>query len=115
MNREQRAAQLWSLLGLAATNRQILTYELVGKLTGFMTAGLGEMLSPIQQYCIEKKLPPLTAIVVAKQSGLPSVGFTAATDVPAAQMRVFEHHWTATQAPNEEQLADAYTRAPDRR
>jgi hypothetical protein len=115
MNREQRAAQLWSVLAVAATNRQIMTYELVGRITGLPPASIGDFLRPIQQYCIEKKLPPLTVLVVGKQDATPGVGFLGADDVPSAQLRVFEYGWTGMQAPGESDLADAYTRAPDRR
>lgn len=77
----ERAAQVWSLLVLAARNRQTLTYELVGKMTGMHTAGLGAVLEPIQSYCLLRDLPPLSALVVNKASGLPGTGFIAATDV----------------------------------
>ena len=115
MTRAERAQQLWSLLGLAATSRQILTYDMVARLTGAMRAGIGDFLRPIQQYCTENALPPLTCLVVSERTGLPSEGFIAAADVPMAQMQVFEHPWLDVTAPTAEQLEQAYTRAPDRR
>ena len=34
MSAGERAAQIWAVLALAARNRQILTYEIVGRLIG---------------------------------------------------------------------------------
>lgn len=115
MNRAQRAQQLWSILVIAASNRQVLTYEIVGKACGTPAASIGDFLAPIQQYCSEQDLPPLTSLVVGKESGSPGEGFIAAKDVLRAQARTFSHNWLAAQAPSEEQLAAAYDRAPDRR
>jgi hypothetical protein len=53
----ERAAQAWSVLALAAHNRQTLTYEMLGKLTGMHPAGLGVVLEPIQSYCLLNNLP----------------------------------------------------------
>jgi len=114
MRREERAVQLWSLLGLAATHRQILTYDIVAKLTGLVRPSIGDFLRPIQQFCTENKLPALTSLVV-NEDGIPGEGFIAAEDVPAAQMRVFKQDWLGMMAPSAEQLADSYSRAPDRR
>lgn len=115
MKREERAVQLWSVLALAATNRQVLTYDIVARLSGVVRPSIGDFLRPIQQFCAENQLPPLTALVVSEQTGLPGEGFLAAADVPQAQMRVFHHKWLDMTAPTAEQLAAAYTRAPDRR
>jgi len=115
MTRAERAQQLWSLLALAATSRQVLTYDLVARLTGVVRPSLGDFLRPIQQYCTENALPPLTALVVSEQTGVPGEGFISAADVPAAQMRVFQHNWLNSPAPTAEQLEAAYGRAPDKR
>jgi hypothetical protein len=100
---------------LAATNRQVLTYDIVARLTGVVRPSIGEFLRPIQQYCTENRLPPLTALVVGEQTGEPGEGFIATADVPAAQMRVFQHRWLETMPPSAEHLEAAYSRAPDRR
>ncbi len=115
MTRSERAQQLWSLLVLAATSRQILTYDLVARLTGVVRPSVGDFLRPIQQYCIENGYPALTVLVVSETSGLPGEGFIAAADVPRAQMDVFRHRWLDLNAPTTEQLDAAYSRAPDRR
>jgi hypothetical protein len=115
MTRAERAQQLWSVLALAATNRQILTYAIVEKATGLHRPGIGDCLRPIQQFCIEQKLPALTSIVVSEEDGLPGTGFIAAQDVPAEHVRVFAFRWLDIRAPNDVQLEDAYSRAPDAR
>lgn len=115
MTREQRAQQLWSILVLAARNRQVLTYEIIAQACGVPAPSIGDFLRPIQQYCSENSMPPLTSIIVNKNSGLPGEGFIAAQDVPRAQIDVFAKNWLEESAPSAERLADAYTRAPDRR
>ena len=115
MTRAERAQQFWSVLALAAMNRQILTYDIVARLTGVVRPSVGDFLRPIQQYCTEQNLPPLTVLVVSEQTGIPGEGFIAAADVPAAQMRVFQHSWQELHAPSSEKLEAAYSRAPDRR
>lgn len=115
MTRAERAQQLWSLLAWAATSRQVLTYDIVARLTGVVQPSIGDFLRPIQQYCTENGLPPLTALVVGKNSGVPGEGFIAAADVPEAQMRVFQQPWLEVSVPTAEQLDDAYSRAPNRR
>jgi hypothetical protein len=115
MTREERALQMWSVLALAATNREILTYDMVARLTGVVRPSIGDFLRPIQQFFTEGSIPPLTALVVGEKTGLPGEGLIAAADVPAAQMRVFQFQWRQTPAPTTEQLASAYLRAPDRR
>lgn len=108
----ERAAQIWSVLALAAKNRQTLTYSLVSRLIGVPTAGLGQLLEPIQSYCLMHKLPPLTIIVVSSETGLPGSGFTAASDIPRAQNSVFAHDWLAQSAPGPEQFAEAVAKVP---
>lgn len=103
----ERAAQAWSLLAFAAMNRQTLTYELVGRLTGMHAAGLGAVLEPIQSFCLLKELPPLSALVVNKATGLPGTGFIAAEDVPREFVRIFEWDWLGVSCPTPEQLAEA--------
>lgn len=87
MKAADRAAQVWAVLALAASNRQILTYHIVAQCTGIAPQGLGQILEYIQSYCLTNNLPALTSIVVLKNSGVPSFGFTAAEDVPREWIR----------------------------
>src|SRR4051812_44790690 len=114
MKREERVAQLWSLLVLAASNRQILTYGLVAKLIGAPTAALGAWLEPIQSYCLIKGLPALTALVVSGSTGEPGEGFVgyAVKDVAREQQHVFTFNWTENDAPSPEVLREAVEARP---
>lgn len=91
MRADERASQIWSVLALAARNRQILTYGIVSALIGVPKQGLGQLLEPIQSYCLVHNLEPLTILVVQDGTGLPGVGFIAAQDIPATQSRVFAY------------------------
>ena len=115
MTREQRSQQLWSILVLAARSRQILTYEMIAQACGIPAPSIGDFLRPIQQFCTEHELPPLTSIVVNKSTGMPGEGFIAAHDVPRAHIDVFDMDWLEQVAPSSNQFADAYERAPGRR
>ena len=44
MNVYLRATQIWPVLAWAATNRQTLTYGILGKLIGFPARGMGTLL-----------------------------------------------------------------------
>ncbi len=114
MNRSQRAAQLWPILALAASNRQILDYKIVSQLTGMYVPGIGQMLEPIQSYCLLHNLPPLTILVVQKESGLPGSGFTAAEAVEFthAMMKVFSTDWLTVGCPTPEQFEEAVRTRP---
>lgn len=113
MTNFERAAQLWSVLALAARNQEILSYRLVEQLTGVPRVGVGKPLSPIQSYCKQEKLPPLTSIVVLEETGLPGVGFTGADlkDIVGAQARVFVFDWLGHGAPTVKELEDAYNKS----
>lgn len=114
MNRSERASQIWAVLALAAKNRQSLTYGILSKLIGVPAAGLGQLLEPIQSYCLIEKLPPLTILVVQQDSGLPGSGFTGAkaTEYAKDQMRVFGFDWVEYGNPQPEKLEQAAQKLP---
>ena len=114
MQAHERAAQMWPLLSLAAKNRQVLTYELVGKLIGVPHFGLARLLEPIQSYCLVHNLPALTVLVVNGATGRPGDGFIAAEggDVCSEQQRVFKHDWLETPTPTPEALQEAVIERP---
>ncbi len=116
MSASERAAQIWSVLGLAAHNRQILTYQMLGKLIGVPARGLGHLLEPIQSYCLLNKLPPLTILVVLEGTGLPSSGFSAASagELARKQLEVFAFDWIEHGAPKPNELEQAVKELPSR-
>ena len=94
MTKYERASQIWAVLAWAAKNRQTLTYRHLAKLIGVPTVALGQFLDPIYVYCKKKNLPPLTVIVVQKDSGLPGPGFSInGADFARACMDVYEKDW----------------------
>ncbi len=115
MRKEDRAAQIWSVLALAARNRQILTYEILARLIGVPMPALGRLLEPVQSFCLKHQFPPLTALVVSSESGRPGSGYTAGSDVPAMQQRVFALDWLKVGCPSPEELAEALRTHPSRR
>jgi len=88
------------------------TYDMVSKLIGVPRPGLGQLLEPIQSYCLLKRLPPLTILVVSEDTGLPGTGFIAAEDIPKTQITVFAHDWIAKSAPSPEELDQAVSAMP---
>jgi hypothetical protein len=104
MTRGQRAAQIWPILVLCATRRQTLTYDTLGRLIGVPRQGLGQLLEPIQSYCIVSGLHPLSSLVVGDKTGTPGEGFIAAAHVPAAQAHVFNFDWLDEPPPDEKEL-----------
>ena len=108
----ERAAQIWSVLALAGHNRQVLTYDMVAKLTGIARVGLGQCLEPIQSFCLVHDLPPLTVLVVSEKTGMPGVGFIAAQDVPRAQQSAFTVDWVSSRCPAPEEFEKAARERP---
>jgi hypothetical protein len=107
MTKYERAQQLWSVLVLAARNRQVLTYGIIQQATGLVRPSIGKMLEPIQAYCLKKERPPLTILVVKDESGIPGDGFIAAKDIPRAQQEVFAFDWLEYGCPQTEAFEDA--------
>lgn len=111
MKASQRAAQIWALLAWAATNRQVLTYDIVSKLIGVPRMGLGHLLEPIQSHCLIHDLPPLTILVVRGDSGMPGTGCIA-QDIPRKQLDVFTFNWLDHGAPSPDELEKAVRERP---
>lgn len=99
MTTNERALQLWQILISAAHNRQVLTYEIVGNLTGLQPLGLANFLNPILHYCARKELPMLSILVVSKDTGQPGQGFPEGIDLDAERERVFAHNWFKMKPP----------------
>jgi len=111
MQAHERAAQIWPVLCLAARNRQVLTYQIVGGLIGVPHFALAQLLEPIQSYCLLHKLPALTVLVVNSE-GIPGTGFIAAEHIPAEQQRVFKHDWIEETTPTPDILQAAVRELP---
>jgi hypothetical protein len=114
MTRSERASQIWAVLAWLARNRQTITYAQLGRLIGVPTAGLGQLLEPIQSYCLINGLPPLTILVVQQDSGLPGSGFTGTTapEFAKAQAEVFAFDWLKHGNPQPEKFEEAVRQLP---
>jgi hypothetical protein len=108
----QRAAKIWPVLILAASNKQILTYDFLANLIGVPPPALGQLLEPIQSYCLINKLPPLTILVVSKKTGLPGSGFSAVSEIPKYQIKVFEYDWLINGCPKPEEFMKSIKQLP---
>ena len=103
-----RAQQLWQILIGAAAQRRIVTYGILADTIGIRVAvSLGEPLFHIKHWCEQNELPPLTVIVVNKESGKPGSGM-ALDDLDKAREDVFNYAWYRLVPPTMEELRDAY-------
>jgi hypothetical protein len=98
MNTYERAVQIYQVLISAAHHRQLLTYDIVGKLIGVPRQGLAPHLEHPLNYCVKNKLPALTSICVSAKTGQPSHGFTDRQPMTPETLHeereaVYAHEW----------------------
>ena len=93
MSTYEGAIQIYQILIGAAHNRQVLTYEILGKMIGVPARGLAGHLGHLMHYCQRAGLPPLTVLVVQKNSGKPAKGLTTSKDLHRDREKVFRHDW----------------------
>jgi hypothetical protein len=93
----ERAIQIYQVLVGMAHNRQTITYGKLSELTGIPTHGMAPRLDHLMRYCAANKLPPLTVLVVQKDSGKPGQGLVTTMDTDADRERVFAYNWYKTQ------------------
>jgi putative restriction endonuclease len=77
VNHWQRAYLAWNELADFACTTHTVSYETLAKLIGIHHRPLKLALALIQDYCLENKIPPLSILVVNKQTGRPGAGFIA--------------------------------------
>lgn len=98
-----RAKQAWPLLVSRAATQKPYTYvELCEKLDVHPLAARF-FLSAIESYCLKRKMPPLTALVVSSGDGLPGEGYRGSIRKKSAHDealdRVSRYKWSKV-APN---------------
>jgi hypothetical protein len=114
--RPYRALQLWQILIAKAANRQVATYGELERIVGYKGAGVfAQTLGHIMHYCQQNGLPPLTALVVKKTTGLPGHGLTTRENLDAGREEVFRCGWFRVIPPTPAQLGDAYAKANSRK
>ncbi|MDA8014600.1 MAG: hypothetical protein MPK09_03175 [Gammaproteobacteria bacterium] len=90
------SVKIWVLLACAARERRLYTYGGLAQALGMRGPIRKQHLKPIMHYCNEESLPPLTALVVHQQTGLPE-GLEV-TDRERDQ--VFTEKWHTIALPN---------------
>lgn len=118
------AGVIWPLLTAAGASGRILTYTDVAPSISTNPLSVRFALGPIQAYCMENRLAPLTAIVVGLRTGVPGGGFIAwdVDDLPAALAAVRAQNWDLVGNPfagfgaedDPDTLADRIVEDPDR-
>ena len=105
MTKYERAKALWPLLVEAARERRTYTYSDLAPNIGVRGGRpMANYLGPIMHFCEARTLPPLTAVVVNKTTGLPGPGLTASKDPEKDKLRVFAFDWRTIDAPTAEEL-----------
>lgn len=100
MTRYQRASQIWSLLICAARDRKTYRYGDIADILGFGGAGvMAPLLGCIMWYCKDNNLPPLTVLVVNRQTGLPGEGLSTLEEINSDRESVFKFNWFDIEPP----------------
>ncbi len=115
MNQSQRALQIWPILINAAHNRQVLNYQSVGDLIGMPPIALTQPLGLIMNYCAGHQLPPLTLLVVGKETGRPGPGLTTVGDPDQDRENVFSYNWYGLKPVEEADLVGKTTTSYQKR
>jgi hypothetical protein len=90
VTRAERAQQVWRVLIGAAHNRQTVTYTMLANLIDMGPDTLAQPLELVARYCERNNLPPLTMLVVSKETGRPKPQFPS---INRDRERVFGHRW----------------------
>lgn len=105
--RPERALQVWIILIACAHSRQTLTYSNLADRMGYQDVRpIGQVLDYFFHYCIQHDLPPLTGLVVNKNTGLPGEGM-GEYDF-SDQEQVFTYDWYNVIPPSPEDFEQAY-------
>jgi len=104
-NKFELAQKAWPILTDAAKVKSKVQYgDLCNVLFGHPANAIRYALSPIQDLCLEKGLPPLTSLVVNKK-GEPGSGFIAwHGNIQDAHAQVFAEDWSRINPPFDESL-----------
>ena len=71
------AGIIWPMLTERASHKKTITYGEIAPHVGTVPLGVGKALGPIQDYCLEMNIPPLTSIVIRQDVKIPGDGFIA--------------------------------------
>lgn len=101
VNHAQRAFLGWEILVEQAKKRGLLTYGEMASKINIHPHVVQFLLSPIQDYCLENKLPPLTILVTNKKNKKPGAGFIACSmdNLEVCREKVYRYHWESRKNP----------------
>lgn len=66
-------------------------------------------------YCDENGLPPLTALVVKKDKGVPGTGLTTPKNLDAQREQVFRYKWFRNIPPTPQEFRNAFAKGEAKR
>jgi putative restriction endonuclease len=100
INQSERARLAWNVLTDIAQKHETITYGKLGAAIGVHHRAIRYVLGPIQDYCLEEDLPPLT-ILVNNTTGMPGTGFIAhdRDDLGSGLDAVWLYDWKSKQNP----------------
>lgn len=101
MDRILYAGRAWRILLTCAKDQNTITYKDLGNRLSIHWRLCRLFLDPIQTFCLEENLPPLTALVVNKDTSTPGGGFIAwdITDHLTACQIVYDYNWDQVDNP----------------
>jgi putative restriction endonuclease len=101
INQEQRAYYAWNVLISCAKRRSTLTYGELAERISIHHRAVRFVLDVIYDYCYSNNLPPLTILIVNKNTQFPGQGFTDYTiDTFQNDLdEVFDKNWESVENP----------------
>ena len=105
------ALQIWLVLIGMAHNRQTTIYDALAWTLGYASTGvqfMSRLLDQLMRYCQENNLPPLTVLVINRETGNPVAGLSTLGDVAKDRERVFNHDWFRIFSPTPEEFGESH-------
>lgn len=92
-----KAAEAWPRLVNLAATESLESYRQFGDAIGLHWRAVKHALSPIQDYCLEARLPPITSLVVQSGKDTPGVGSVVSgrSDIREIRDEIFRFPWVA--------------------
>lgn len=109
-SKEHICCHVWNVLVKLAESHQTVFYteirDEIEREFGirYASRAIGGLLEPIQDHCQEKEIPPLTVLVINKNTGLPGSGFVAESIISKEILEqkkgdVFAYNWKFEENP----------------
>ncbi len=101
INHYERAYYIWNILVDCASKNKTISYKQITEISDIHWRVQKIPLEYIQQYCIEKDLPPLTILAVNNSTHLPGSGFIACSTerIETETKNVFLYDWNKQDNP----------------